>query len=344
MVVMKHLLQLIIGLISVSTVWSQAQDIELILGSDQGTTDSPVVVPLTVNDSTGIVGASFMVSFDTSALDVVVSSDFFEPFLKQLEDAENLDDADNFGEIDNLQYDSPVVTNLLSGEGIAVSGLRLDVADGSNNTLFQLAFTRKEDAPDGTYLVSIEPLSIANVEAGYPVEGLSVPALIGFDGSDYPSLLQPGDFPDSVTDGGVVFFYDTIDSDGNGLPDAWELFHFEAIGSVAATSDTDKDSLQELVEFFLGTNPNIADGPMTLSLEMSTDSYWFRYPMRNIHGLDYQVQWSFDGNAWRTSGVSVSSRPDIGSGVNWTFTEAVISSGESDPATIFARLVLDLPE
>ncbi len=48
------------------------------------------------------------------------------------------------------------------------------------------------------------------------------------------------------------------DSDGNGLPDAWEMQVFGQIG-VIPSADSDGDQLTNLQEFTLGTDPNLED-------------------------------------------------------------------------------------
>lgn len=48
------------------------------------------------------------------------------------------------------------------------------------------------------------------------------------------------------------------DTDGDGLPDEWERFHFGSL-SQNATGDPDSDGLTNLEEFNAGTDPNLAD-------------------------------------------------------------------------------------
>lgn len=50
----------------------------------------------------------------------------------------------------------------------------------------------------------------------------------------------------------------TEDADFNGLPDVWEVFHYGAIG-VDEQADSDQDNLSNILEFYLGTNPRLAD-------------------------------------------------------------------------------------
>jgi hypothetical protein len=48
------------------------------------------------------------------------------------------------------------------------------------------------------------------------------------------------------------------DSDGDGLPDSWEMQYFNGLGETA-TGDWDHDGLSNLQEYRLGTNPKVYD-------------------------------------------------------------------------------------
>ncbi len=50
-----------------------------------------------------------------------------------------------------------------------------------------------------------------------------------------------------------------IDSDGDGLPDAWELAHFRSATAASATADSDGDGLTNLQEYIAGTDPQNPD-------------------------------------------------------------------------------------
>ena len=45
------------------------------------------------------------------------------------------------------------------------------------------------------------------------------------------------------------------DSDGDGIPDAWELTYTNSLTPFTATSDTDKDGMTDKDEYYAGTNP-----------------------------------------------------------------------------------------
>jgi lysophospholipase L1-like esterase len=54
-----------------------------------------------------------------------------------------------------------------------------------------------------------------------------------------------------------------LDSDGNGMPDAWEYRYFHSLTGAEPDGDPDEDSDTNLQEFLLGTDPLVADARTT---------------------------------------------------------------------------------
>lgn len=50
-----------------------------------------------------------------------------------------------------------------------------------------------------------------------------------------------------------------VDSDNDGIPDWWEMLHFNNLTTANATSDNDGDGVSDLHEYLSGTDPNDAD-------------------------------------------------------------------------------------
>ena len=61
------------------------------------------------------------------------------------------------------------------------------------------------------------------------------------------------------------------DSDGDGLPDAWEMLYFGNLTSQNDTGDPDGDGVSNLVELGLGTNPSFAE---TVTVTDGLSSQW----------------------------------------------------------------------
>ena len=82
--------------------------------------------------------------------------------------------------------------------------------------------------------------------AAAPNSPLVLVTHIDFSGSGFSTWveIQPGTDP-----------FEWVDSTGNGLPDAWELYHFGELG-VDPNDDPDGDGLTNYEEYLAGTDPN----------------------------------------------------------------------------------------
>lgn len=88
--------------------------------------------------------------------------------------------------------------------------------------------------------------------AGAPRVDLTTGRLSGYAYSANVGWIQLGEFTLSVAANAIA---PAPDSDGDGLPDAWELFHFPGLGSVDAAGDYDGDGASNGAEYLADTDP-----------------------------------------------------------------------------------------
>jgi len=95
------------------------------------------------------------------------------------------------------------------------------------------------------------------------------------------------------------------DSDGDGLPDAWEIIYFDGLGA-SPDGDADGDGMGNLQEYLAGTNPR--DGASILALQALRSAttgavhlVWAAAP-----GVRYQVEYrdTLEAAAWAPLGAS----------------------------------------
>ncbi|MGH7976029.1 MAG: Ig-like domain-containing protein, partial [Limisphaerales bacterium] len=86
-----------------------------------------------------------------------------------------------------------------------------------------------------------------------------------------PNLFGQDSFTYIVTDGNGGFGVGNVtilqvDTDGDGMPDQWEMKYGLDPTTDDSMNDPDGDGLPNLAEFVLGTNPNVPDNPLNLSV------------------------------------------------------------------------------
>lgn len=155
---------------------------------------------ITADNAAGITGAAFTLVYDTEMLDITVTSDFFQTFTEQgFGPAEGLDAN---GRVDG--YDSPLVTNEVSGKGMLIAAANAGpAAEGTDIVLFTLNVGVSETAKAGeSYAISIVPTTLNNPAAGYDSAGEQIDLLIEAkaDGT-FASLLTAEEAAANVTKG-----------------------------------------------------------------------------------------------------------------------------------------------
>jgi YD repeat-containing protein len=110
------------------------------------------------------------------------------------------------------------------------------------------------------------------------------------------------------------------DSDGDGLPDDWELLFFGNLGR-DGTGDSDSDGFRDSSEFVAGTNPTDPSSLLTITRAIPAGGQ-FTIEWQAVAGKTYRVQYKDTLNmpAWQnvagdvTAGGATASKTDTTTG------------------------------
>lgn len=129
--------------------------------------------------------------------------------------------------------------------------------------------------------------------------------------------VQPGgqathysyDAAGSITNIAVIL--PAMDSDGDGLPDTWEIRYSPTATGRDAHADADGDGLADLQEFAFARMPDRPDGggltPVSLEATGGGSRLTLRYlrPMQGASTLDYIAEVSSDLKTWSSAATDV---------------------------------------
>ena len=197
---------------------------DIIVDFVQGPADHTLQVPVSAAQSTGIVAAAFSVDYDTNALDVSVESTFFDTFANQYIQSGAFEPRATSVVIDGRTNLQPLVVAAQSN-GLAIAGVRRVPSDKNSETLFTLDVALRPGSPGGLYQIHLQPTAVRLTAAGYPAAGEPLNLLIGRDAlnDSYPIVLGASEASMHLVPGYVRFTRTDPDTDGDGLPDAWEM-------------------------------------------------------------------------------------------------------------------------
>lgn len=130
----------------------------------------------------------------------------------------------------------------LPGEGVRLVVYAADHSWGESSELARLVLASPMDREPGDYPVRMDVADVSGtIRRNH--------ALSNADGT--------GSAAHTVQDGILrLRLAPTVDdSNGNGIPDAWEIAHFGAVADIHHTTDSDADGLSDYYEYQAGTNP-----------------------------------------------------------------------------------------
>ena len=178
----------------------------------------------------------------------------------------------------------------------------------------------------------------------------SAPFLLNVSGNGFSILALDRAVPSNSRTYGWAVAYDTTDSDGNGLPDAWETLHGLTGGPLG---DTDLDGRAEILEFALGLDPTISDAaalaPPSLVYDSADGHTYLTWTYRrrtDWTALTYTVEVSTGLATWESGPArvqSVGAPLPLSDGVTEAVTVRALPAADTSGAPRFIRLRVTSP-
>ncbi|HKI68724.1 MAG TPA: S8 family serine peptidase, partial [Verrucomicrobiae bacterium] len=93
-----------------------------------------------------------------------------------------------------------------------------------------------------------------------------------------------------VRTGGRLDLQRVVDTDGNGLPDWWELQYFGHLTGTDPNADPDHDGMSNLAEWLAGTDPTNRASNLRLTLVAATNINSVVLSWPSVAGKTYQLE------------------------------------------------------
>ena len=181
---------------------------------------------------------------------------------------------------------------------------------GSNNWIPAVSLAQA----DGLALETVQPVTATVVNGPDPgqiyqyLDGTSmatphVSGAVAFAAMNFPTetvtqriqrvLTNADVIPDLqgwVHNGRRLNLQRIVDTDGNGLPDWWELQYFSHLTGTDPNADPDQDGMNNLAEWIAGTNPTNAASSLWLTLVSATNSSDTVVSWSSVAGKNYWLE------------------------------------------------------
>lgn len=220
---------------------AKAYSMQFRVSSTEATANSTITLDVTITPSATVSAALFKLTYNTRYLSLTeVESRFFDTFANQWDllnpKPEPVPPASV--EVDGQEYDRPLLfTN--TGTGTVIVGVRAQAAV-TESALLSLHFAIAPGTPDGIYPVTISPVTVDN--SGLPV-------LVFMDSNEADPATACADLAPVLISGSIAVAITVVDSDHDGIDDAWEMDHFGDLETADATTDFDHDGYTDLQEY-----------------------------------------------------------------------------------------------
>lgn len=196
------------------------------------------------------ISVSLVSSFSMILANVMFSNGTFNGQAIDLEDdGPTPNDAAPDADIGaNLRQNYPVITNASQAGGTTLSGY----LPSSNSTTYTVQFFADNVAQGGVFLGST---NVTTSATGTGVFSATFPYLLSTAALLHATATDPAGRTSEYSPG--ITNQPAADSDGDGMPDAWELLHFATLTNDAA-GNADGDTFDNLSEYITDTQPTNA--------------------------------------------------------------------------------------